>query len=112
MLPVVRSRDDTTARLAAVPVSSAAVAFNWAYVAGCAAVTAVLWICYREQSKRYDFDSAGLRPAVQAEAAAEVVPKSDESRLDVAVMLVAVHAGSTAGSRSLVAGTGSLQAAT
>ena len=45
-----------------VPVSSAAVAFNWGYVAGCAAVTVVLWVFYREQSKRYDFDSAGILP--------------------------------------------------
>lgn len=95
-----------------MPVSSAAVAFNWAYVAGCAAVTSVLWIFYREQSKRYDYDSAGLRPA-QTMAVAEAMLKSDESRLDADVMLVAVHARSKAGPLSLVAGrtTGSLQAA-
>ena len=41
-----------------VPVASAATAFNWAYVAGCTAATATLWIFYREQSKRFDFDSS------------------------------------------------------
>lgn len=46
-----------------VPISSAASAFNWAYVSGCAVVTVTLWALFKEQSKRYDFDSAGVRPA-------------------------------------------------
>jgi hypothetical protein len=56
-----------TLALLFVPISSAASVFNWAYVCGCAAVTGVLWMVFKEQSKRYDFDSAGVRP-VDAEA--------------------------------------------
>lgn len=56
-----------TLALLFVPISSAASAFNWAYVCGCAAVTAALWALFKEQSKRYDFDSAGVRP-VESEA--------------------------------------------
>ena len=41
-----------------VPISSAAALFNWLYVGGCVIVTVALWLCYKEQSKRFDFDSA------------------------------------------------------
>ena len=43
-----------------VPVASAAAAFNWAYVAGCAGITLALCLFYREQSKRFDFDSSNV----------------------------------------------------
>lgn len=42
-----------------VPVSSAAVAFNWAYTGGCALASLSLAFCYRERLKRLEFDAGG-----------------------------------------------------
>jgi hypothetical protein len=60
-----------------VPVSSDAAVFNWAYTAGCAAVTVALWVLYREQSKRYDFDSGSAAPVMEVGPQIAPDPRAD-----------------------------------
>lgn len=56
-----------------VPVASAAVAFNWAYVVGCVVATAVLWGLFQEHSKRFEYDrKSDAHPATAIDAPAQV----------------------------------------
>ena len=66
-----------------VPMSSAASTFNWAYATGCGVATLLLWVFFREKSKRYDFDASGVRPTVDNAASEKL--RQDHKGMELSI---------------------------